>query len=158
MEVQHFKQAMAQLPTGITILTLADQHGKMGITLSTFNSLSLDPLLVMFTLKINATRYKRITESEYFTLNLLSENQESLSRLFAYNQEVDWCGVELETSVITKSPILKEISAYFDCQLHKIYEGGDHSIILGQVLDAKCFAQKPLVYQDRHYKKIINQV
>jgi flavin reductase (DIM6/NTAB) family NADH-FMN oxidoreductase RutF len=154
LEVLQFKQAMAKLPTGITILTIADHAGKMGITLSTFNSLSLDPLLVMFTLKVKSARYQRIVESEYFTLNILSEHQEELSKLFACNQEVDWGALELRVSKKIGCPIIKDVSAFFVCKLYKIYEGGDHSIIIGRVIDAESFDKKPLVYHDRQYKKI----
>ncbi len=149
---------MAKLPTGIAIVTIADNMGKMGMTISTFNSLSLDPMLVMFTLNLQAKRYKRIISSEYFVINVLSEDQGAISQLFALNQHVNWNETE-DSSCVGQGgcPVLKNITAYFECKLHKILEGGDHAIIVGEVISGRSYDAKPLIYHEREYTKIHNK-
>ena len=72
MDVLKFKQAMSNFPSGIAIVTIADDQGRMGITLSTFNSLSLEPLLIMFALDKKAAKYQRLVRADKFTINILS--------------------------------------------------------------------------------------
>lgn len=154
MDVLKFKQAMSKYPSGIAIVTIIDDQGKMGLTLSTFNSLSLDPLLIMFSLAKKAARYQRLVEAENFAINILSDSQAEVSKLFAVNQEVDWDKLGFSNSTANHSPLIRGISAYFDCKLHNIVDGGDHIIVIGKVVEAEYFDEDPLIYHDRKYKKL----
>ena len=145
---------MSNFPSGIAIVTIADDQGRMGITLSTFNSLSLEPLLIMFALDKKAAKYQRLVRADKFTINILSDSQSDVSRAFAINQDVNWDEMLFGNSVANNCPHLKEISDYFDCELHNIIDGGDHSIIIGAVIEAQYFDKAPLIYHDRKYKKL----
>ncbi len=142
-----FRNALGNFATGITVVTAKGPDGELlGITANSFNSVSLDPPLVLFSLDRGAYSLKSFEASGAFAINVLCEDQENLSSNFAKSLADKWTDVEYETWE-TGSPILKGAIAAFDCEVHSMYDGGDHIIFIGKVLRMRADPdRRPLLY------------
>jgi flavin reductase (DIM6/NTAB) family NADH-FMN oxidoreductase RutF len=103
------------------------------MTANSFNSVSLDPPLILFSVRRSAIAGVAFTTAGAFAVNILSQHQKALSQRFARWADDQWSGVG-HRSWITGSPIIEGAIANFDCRVESIHEGGDHWIILGRVL------------------------
>ncbi|HEX5405921.1 MAG TPA: flavin reductase family protein [Pseudonocardiaceae bacterium] len=128
---------MAQFATGITVLTAGGEEGH-GMTANSFTSVSLDPPMVLCCVSRAARMHEAITAAQAFAVSILSADQRELARYFtdwrrprgmAQFDSVDWVDGPL-----TGSPLLTGCLAWLECKLVSVYEGGDHSIFLGEVL------------------------
>lgn len=117
-----------------------------GCTISSFTSLSLDPPMVAFNLGKESGLHSKMINSDAFAVNILSEQQMSISKKFAESSVDRWDDIIHEPGIYA-CPILNGVAAYIECVTDNIYDGGDHSIITGKVVDLKVFENlKPLVY------------
>jgi flavin reductase (DIM6/NTAB) family NADH-FMN oxidoreductase RutF len=152
---QEFRKAMGCYATGITVITSLSAAGKpVGMTVNSFNSVSLDPPLVLFSLDRKATHFADFMAASYFGVNILAEEQQQLSRVFS-TQGIDrWEGVVYEKWE-TGSPILPGTLASFDCVTEARHDGGDHIIFIGRVLKLG-FAPEgtPLLYYRGRYDQL----
>jgi len=152
---QEFRKAMGCYATGITVITSLSAAGKpVGMTVNSFNSVSLDPPLVLFSLDRKATHFADFMAASYFGVNILAEEQQQLSRIFS-TQGIDrWEGVAYEKWE-TGSPILPGTLASFDCVTDARHDGGDHIIFIGRVLKLG-FASEgtPLLYYRGKYDQL----
>ena len=144
-----FRRVMGHFATGVTILTTAVGDELHGMTASAVCSVSLDPLLVLVCVGKRAHTHPVISESGVFALNVLSEEQEHLSRLFAdpaADAEHNLTGLSHRRG-ITSAPILADCLAYVDCRVVATYPGGDHTIFVGAVEDAGVLREgRPLLF------------
>jgi 3-hydroxy-9,10-secoandrosta-1,3,5(10)-triene-9,17-dione monooxygenase reductase component len=133
-----FRRVMGHFATGVTILTTALGEEPHGMTANAVCSVSLDPLLVLVCASRQARTHAVLSESGVFALNVLAEEQDHLSRLFA-DDAVDAAhrltGLSHRRGV-TGAPILADCLAYVDCRVVAAYPGGDHTILVGAVEDA----------------------
>ena len=152
---QEFRKAMGCYATGITVITsLSAARKPVGMTVNSFNSVSLDPPLVLFSLDRKATHFADFMAASYFGVNILAEEQQQLSRVFS-TQGIDrWEGVTYEKWE-TGSPILPGTLASFDCVTEARHDGGDHIIFIGRVLRLG-FANEgtPLLYYRGKYDQL----
>jgi len=151
------RDAFGQFATGVTVVTALSSSGNpIGITVNSFSSVSLDPALVSWSLDSNAKRYKEFAEAEYFTISVLNQNQQEVSNLFA---ERSWDDSVFEDAQWYKGhhkvPQINDVSARFHCKTAHLYEGGDHLIIVGEVLDYESEAQAPLVFFQGQYRRLV---
>lgn len=152
-----FKKAMGHWASGVTIITYSENGIYGGLTASSFSSLSVDPFLVLFCVLKTATSHDKIIHAREFAINILSSEQENLSNQFAKpdsdrNQLVHENGF---TTQVTKAPLLKNSLCHLDCSLANVYDGGDHSILVGNVHYANTDESKrPLLYFYRKYYSI----
>ena len=148
-----FRNALGCFATGITVVTAVAPSGELlGITANSFNSVSLDPPLVLFSLHRAAYSLGAFTDGGHFAVNILSESQRELSQRFAKALVDKWHGVDFETWE-TGAPILKECIAAFECRTRALYDGGDHVIFLGEVLRLRCEIEgRPLLYYRGRYR------
>ena len=144
-----FRRVMGNFATGVTILTTAVGEETHGMTANAVCSVSLDPLLVLVCINKQARSHDALGRSGVFALNVLAEEQEHLSRLFADNTvdaEHSLAGVSCRRGV-TGAPILVDSLAYVDCRVTASYPGGDHTIFVGAVEDAAILRQgRPLLF------------
>lgn len=142
-----FKRCLGSFATGVTIVTLVDaSNAPQGVTISSFSSLSLEPPMVCFNLGKASYLHNKILNSDAFNVNILSAGQAALSRKFAESVGERWNGVKYEPGT-HGCPILDGVSAVIECLTENIYDGGDHSIVTGHVVNLKVFDNKqPLVY------------
>jgi flavin reductase (DIM6/NTAB) family NADH-FMN oxidoreductase RutF len=153
-QIDNFKKSMANFVTGITVITTTFEDKPIGITVNSFNSVSLEPSLILFSLEKKSARYAKFINQKFFTVNILSESQKNLSELFAWHKEVDWKIIKWHHSKNNDCPILDNCSAYLDCEIYQIHEGGDHSIIVAKVINSEALDFDPLIYHRRKYKKL----
>lgn len=130
---QEFKQALSCYATGITIVTGVTQEGvRFGLTASSFQTVSLTPPLVLYSVRRGAASINLVKQSGRFCVNVLRHDHAELARRFAAPIPDRFAGCDWHSSA-RGNPILPDAIATFDCQLWTTYDGGDHEIIIGEV-------------------------
>lgn len=153
-----FRNALGQFATGVTVVTTLDKAGnKLGMTANSFSSVSLDPMLVLWSVARTSTSYQEFVEAEKFAIHILNANQKDVSNQFASNCEDRFNGVE-HSDGIDGVPILNDYSAVFQCTTEHTYDGGDHIIIVGRVTDFDNREQPPLIFHSGKYADLDMQV
>ena len=147
-DTTHFRQALSQFATGVTVITTRLADGTFrGLTASSFNSVSLDPPLVLWSLGAGANSMPIFSGNSHYVINVLSAGQEDLAMRFARRGENPFEGVDYELSR-TGLPILKGVSAWFECHNRSRYPEGDHVIFVGEVEQCAFAAQPPLIFHN----------
>lgn len=136
IEKDFFRQVMGRFPTGVTVVTTQHQGQVGGLTVNAFSSVSLNPPLVLVCVDLASQTLPLIRESKSFAVNMLTNQQEDLSRCFATRSSdrfEHFCNAKYYKAV-TGAPILDGILAFIDTRVVAEYPGGDHVIFLGQVV------------------------
>lgn len=150
-DTRHFRSALSQFATGVTIITTRLPNGTfLGLTASSFNSVSLDPPLVLWSLSDNASSLPVFTANSHYVINVLSGNQAALAERFAMRIDNRFEGVEFTLSH-TGLPILKGVSAWFECHNRSRYPEGDHVIFVGEVERCDFSPQSALVFHNGQF-------
>lgn len=145
---------MGHFATGVTVITTKDREGNpFGLTANAFTSLSLDPPLVLVCVDKTVQCYSCFEESKVFTVNLLSEDQEDLSRRFATKGIEKFAGLKWREG-INGAALLDGAIGYVQCKLVRSYEGGDHTIIIGEILNASASGDRPLLFFKGRYHRL----
>lgn len=148
--------------SGVAIVTTAHGRSRAGMTVSAFNSLSLEPPLILICLHKDAGTAQLIRESNQFAVSILGNDHAYLSDRFAgriplAENEDRFDGVPL-ISAVTGSPILSESVAWLDCKVHEVFDGSTHWIITGLAVAAgRGTSEAPLIYYDRNYRMLMLQ-
>jgi flavin reductase (DIM6/NTAB) family NADH-FMN oxidoreductase RutF len=145
-----FRQVMAHFATGVTVVTTASEGRLAGITVSSFSSLSLRPMLVLICIDRRASSHEAIIAAGQFAVNILAEGQEYLSRRFASAEAEKFTAGTFELSP-RGLPLLNGCLAQIECRLHSSLPGGDHTIFVGEVVAAACTDARPLLYYRSGY-------
>lgn len=135
IEKDFFRQVMGQFTTGVTVVTARSKDGLAGLTVNSFTSVSLEPPLVLICVDVNSTALPYIRESGNFAVNILTSEQENLSRCFATTSSERYehfCHASFYVAS-TGSPIIDGALAFIDSRIVAEYPGGDHVIFLGLV-------------------------
>jgi flavin reductase (DIM6/NTAB) family NADH-FMN oxidoreductase RutF len=156
VDLAAFKQAMSQFASGVTVVTTVHEGRRYGLTASSFSSLSIDPPLVLVCLARKTTAHGVIERSGVFAVNVLGAQQLEFGMRFAGllpGIQDRFQGIET-TRAATGSPLLPGVLSWVDCRLWSRYEGGDHSIFVGEVVDlAATPADTPLLYHNRLWRR-----
>lgn len=148
---KEFRNALGQFATGVTIVTTIEDTGKpIGVTASSFNSVSLDPPLVLWSLAKTARSMPAYQNSGGFNVHVLASHQDALSNQFARSSDDKFVDVEW-TKCADGFPLLPECAALFRCKTTYQYEGGDHIIFVGEVIDFKRNELPPLLFHSGRY-------
>ena len=151
IDPRDFRNALSMFATGVTIITTRTDSGEpVGITANSFNSVSLDPPMVLWSLAKNAYSLPVFQAAKEWNVHILSNEQEALSNKFAKKGEDKFAGITLEQGV-TRSPLLPGCSARFQCKTMFEYDGGDHIIFVGEVLAYDQNPTPPLLYLSGNY-------
>jgi len=159
VDVSTFRQAMGSFPTGVTVVTVASDDGNIhGMTVNSFSSVSLDPMLVLICLKKTSRGLGLIERAGAFAVNVLSVGQHDVSRRFANRRRpagpAMFDGVPFEPGV-TGCPVLVDATASFDCRLRQSHHAGDHLIVLGEVVALVHRPQlEPLIFHAGTYRSL----
>ena len=159
VDVGAFRRAMGSFPTGVTVVTVASDDGNVhGITVSSFSSVSLDPMLVLVCLNETSRGVSLIERAGAFVVNVLSARQRDVSRWFANRYRpagsTMFDGVPFEPGV-TGCPVLVDATASFECRLRQSHRAGDHLIVLGEVVALAHRPQlEPLIFHSGTYKSL----
>lgn len=130
-----YRQVMGRFATGVAILTTSSTTGPVGLTINSFCSVSLDPPLVLVCVDRKSSTLASFRESGSFVVNILTDQQEHLSRGFATaskDRYEHFCHASYWKAT-TGSPIIDDVLAFIDTRIINEYPGGDHVIFLGQV-------------------------
>ena len=150
-----FKEALGNYPTGVTIVTTTDENNNpLGLTVNSFASVSLDPLLVLWSIDHKVSSIEAFKNSGKFAIHILSGNQSELCKTFA-SKNVDrfascnWSFSPLEL------PVIEGAFAVLECETYKTIEAGDHTILIGKVQDIQVNKElNPMLYHRRHFGEI----
>ena len=141
-----FRQALSQFATGVTVITTRLADGSFrGLTASSFNSVSLDPPLVLWSLGGAANSLPVFSGNSHYVINVLAAGQAALADRFSRRTDNPFAGVDYELSR-TGQPILKGVSAWFECHNRSRYPEGDHVIFVGEVEECAVQPQASLIF------------
>ncbi len=145
-DARAFRSALSAFTTGVTVVTTRDDTGRdVGLTVNSFNSVSLDPPLVLWSLARSSASLAAFVQAEHFAVHILAADQEPLSNRFAQRGADKFAGVEVlrgEGGV----PLLPGCAARFRCRTAYRHQGGDHEIFVGEVIGFEAFERAPLVF------------
>lgn len=148
---KEFRLALSTFTTGVTIITTRTESGDpIGITANSFNSVSLDPPMVLWSLDKAALSLPAFMENTHWNVHILSTKQEALSGRFASRGEDKFRGLELDQG-INDIPLMQDCTARFSCKTAFTYEGGDHVIFVGEVVNFDRTELPPLAFQSGQY-------
>ena len=151
-DARDYRKALGQFATGITVVTARAADGRrIGLTVNSFASVSLNPPLVLWSLARNATSFSDFTSATHFAINVLGAGQHHLSRQFSTPLPDRFAGVECADGP-ARCPLLSGVIAHFLCRVVQQYDGGDHVIFLGEVEEYKWFDGEPLVFHSGRYR------
>ena len=151
-----FRRALGNFATGVTIITAVSPEGeKVGVTASSFNSLSMDPPLILWS-SIKEARSCAIFESAtHFAVNVLASDQMDMSNHFARQQEDKFAGMEWEPG-LGGAPIFPNCAGRFQCETYDKLDGGDHWIFVGKVIAFDDFGRPPLCFHQGSYSMVFS--
>ncbi|MFD3932358.1 flavin reductase family protein [Streptomyces sp. NPDC058614] len=133
--------------TGVTVITSGTGEEASGATVNSFTSVSLDPSLVLFCLHKDSRLRQVVEETGAYAVNFLTGRQEQVAWAFAGRQTATLQSVDHHLSA-TGVPVLSEAMAFLSCRLVNAFEGGDHTIFVGEVVElgVPCADQEPLIF------------
>lgn len=151
-----FRRALGNFATGVTIVTAQTSDGtKVGVTASSFNSLSMDPPLILWS-SIKAARSSAIFEAaSHFAVNILASDQLEMSNHFARQQKDKFAGIDWEPG-IGGAPVFPNCSGRFQCETYDKLDGGDHWIFVGRVVAFDDFGRTPLCFHRGSYSMVFS--
>ena len=149
------RDALGCFATGVTVVTCLDEAGTpAGLTVNSFTSVSLDPPLLSVCIAKYAASAKPLSEAPNFAINVLQTGQQPASIRFSTRDE-DRFGATPWACGEAGAPILKDSLGVFECEHYALYDGGDHHILVGQVIKASFDASlDPLLYFRGRYRRL----
>lgn len=143
------RDALGRFATGVTVVTIAGPDGPMGFTANSFASLSLDPALVLWSPAKASQRYPFFAAARHYAIHVLGQDHVDIPARFSKGGPgfagLDW---HLNAEAV---PLLPGAIARFDCAQHATHDGGDHLIIVGQVLRLALEEGEPLVFANGRF-------
>ena len=148
------RAALGRFATGVTIVSCRAADGSpVGLTANSFSALSLQPALVLWSLRSASPNLQAFTAASHFAVNVLAENQVDLSRRFASPQP-DKFADGLWSEGLGAAPVLGGCAAVFECEQVSAQTAGDHVLFIGRVLRVSEAPLTPLVFQSGHYRML----
>ena len=146
-----FKDIVSRFPTGVTIITTKINDILFGFTANSFASVSLNPPLILFCISKSSGSYEAFMTTESFAVNFLKNDQEKIAKHFASRIFNKFEKIEYEITE-QDNVALKESLGYIELNKYAVYDGGDHSIIVGEVMGGEIDKHSlPLQYLDRNF-------
>jgi flavin reductase (DIM6/NTAB) family NADH-FMN oxidoreductase RutF len=153
IDESEFRRVMGHFPSGVAVVTSCREDGSpCGLTVSSVASVSLDPRLLLVCVERDADSHRCIEESGFYAVNVLEEGKgETLARRFSTGGLADkFVGIAYHAEH-TGAPVLDDALAWMDCRVRSALPGGDHTIFLGEVVEADAREGTPLVYYRSGY-------
>lgn len=154
-DARDFRSALGTFATGVTVITtMSDGGAPVGFTANSFSSVSLEPPLLLFCLDRGSYSFGHFSKTKTFAVNVLTDRQEDVSAHFARPSEDKWRHVGYDLCSVG-CPVFADALAVFECETHAVHDGGDHIIVVGEVVR---FHRKdeggPLLYYRGRYARI----
>ncbi len=154
-DARAFRSALGSFTTGVTIVTTRDASGSdVGLTANSFNSVSLEPPMVLWSLGKSSTNLAAFLEAKHFAVHILASDQDKLSNIFAKSGIDRFAGLTLQRGE-GGVPLLSDCTARFQCRTAFQYEGGDHVIFVGEVTRFDHSDRPPLVFHGGRYGLLV---
>ena len=154
LDTKELRNMLGRFATGVTVITARDKSGqKHGITANAFTSVSLDPPLVLVCIDRNAQCYPCFEESKVFAVNILSHEQEAISRRFATKGIDKFEGLAWRAGP-SGVPLIEGAVGHVECRIVEQYEGGDHTIYLAEVVTGSVSNDEPLLFFRGKYHRL----
>jgi len=149
-----FRDTLGMFTTGITVVTTRAPSGEpIGLTVNSFNSVSLDPPLIVWSLARHLPSVEVFENCEYYAVNVLAADQEDISNVFAARDDDKFAGLELEEGLYDV-PLLPRCCARFECRNTSRYPGGDHVLFVSEVVRFDREERPPLVFHAGSYRRL----
>ena len=151
-----FRNAMARFASGVTVVTAQDGEGKpVGFTASAFSSLSLNPPLVLVCLEKRADCWDAFMAAERFAVSILAAGQWDTAMRFATKGIDKFAGAPLTAGELTGLPLVSDALVHLECRIFDRPDGGDHTILVGEVLRAVSTEREPLLHFNRQSGRFV---
>lgn len=151
------RRALGSFATGVTVVTAQGKAGDVGVTANSFSSVSLEPPMVLWSLRKASASLAAFTESGAFTVHVLAAHQQTLSDRFARAAGDKFAGLAVKRGV-GGAPLIDDCAARFQCRLAFQYDGGDHVILVGEIVEFEHSDHPPLVFHGGRYGAITAKV
>lgn len=151
VDPEAFRALCGRFTTGVAVVTTLDGTAPVGMTINSFTSVSLVPPLVSVNVDRAAQLHRHLVSVSAFVINILAAHQEILSRRFAEDHPDRFDGVPWSRTA-GGLPALDGTLARIECHRHAVFEAGDHSIVVGLVVDGLATDQSPLLYYRGGYR------
>lgn len=154
VEPPQFRQLLGRFATGVTVLTGRTPNGEpIGMTASSIASVSLDPPLVLVSVEKAHDMHAALEQGSHFVLNILSSEQEALSRRFASEEQDRFRGVSYRENQ-RGIAVLDGVVAHIECEKQTAVPGGDHTVFIGLVVGGDATDRRPLLYYRGGYAEL----
>ena len=153
-DAKSFRSALGSFVTGVTIVTVRGADGRpFGLTANSFNSVSLDPPMVLWSLSLKSGSLPVFRKAESWAVHVLGADQRDMSDRFAAPDVDRFAGLD-PVDGPEGAPVIDGCAARFGCRSRFEYEGGDHAIFLGEVVDFHRRETEPLIYHSGRYGRV----
>ncbi len=154
IDAQELRRVMGHFATGVTVITTTDKQGKpQGLTANAFMSLSLDPPLVIISVDKKATCYSCFEIDNGFTVNFLNEDQEEISRRFATKGADKFADLKWRSGG-NRAALIEGALGFVECKIAQSHDGGDHTIVVGEILNVAASGDRPLLFFKGKYQRL----
>ena len=153
-----FRETMRRTASGVAILTTDGVAGRAGVTVSTFCSLSMEPLSVMACVHRDSRPLDTILANGVFAANVLADDQETVAKAFAGmipEMRADRFASGRWQSIATGAPALLDALASFDCKIASTFDYGTHRIVIGEVIEVMSGLGNPLLFADCNFRRLL---
>jgi flavin reductase (DIM6/NTAB) family NADH-FMN oxidoreductase RutF len=155
LDPDSFRSVLGRFASGVTVVTTRDaEHADIGMTVSAFSSVSLEPPLVQVCIGHDASAFEALAVADYFAVNILSSEQEPLSRRFAAVESAHRFDGLATARGATGLVLLEDALAHLECRVVARHVAGDHTLFIGEVLDASARDARPLLYYRGGYAQL----
>jgi len=149
---REFRRTLGQFATGVTVMTSLSPAGeRVGLTANSFNSLSIDPPLILWSIANSAQSFENFQVKDAFAVNVLSADQEALARQLAQSTPDKFRGIDIREG-LSGVPLIVGCIAYLECSVWARYPGGDHDIVVGHVHRVFNIGNAPLVFHGGSFR------
>ena len=150
-EQRALRNALGAFVTGVKVITTRDRSGRLhGLTVNSFNTVSLEPPLVLWSQSKRAGSYKVFQETREFAVSILAEDQIDVSNRFASPLDDKFDGIPVDDR-FCGLPVIEGSSAWLHCRSFSQFDGGDHTVFVGEILQIARSERPPLVFGDGQY-------
>lgn len=159
MKDKDFRRALGEFATGVAVVTARGRgEGLVGMTMSSFNSVSVDPPLVLFSIDRKSMSLPAMLEAKGFAVNVLARDQENISNRFARALSDKWDQVEISVGH-AEAPLIAGALGHFECEPYANYDGGDHVIFVVRVVRYATHpdAPAPLIFFRGRYRDVVDE-
>jgi len=153
---RHFRSTLAMFATGVAVITAPREQGTpVGITVASFNAVSLDPPLVLFSVDRRCQSLGDLRTTSRYAVNVLAEAQQDISNRFARANSGKWDGIDSGPRDAASQVLLPDALATFECEPYAQHDGGDHLIFIGRVVRHQARHDgRPLIFFGGKYRAL----